>query len=383
MPVARIVQRGFILLSSLLALILCQPAFGQVSGGGEQTGKRTWWLPEDVSTTGAAVDWLFYVILWMTLVVGAAVFIVLILFLIKYRYNPNRTAVYIHGNNKLEIVWTLIPALLMAGTAAISQASWAKIKNPPVGEGPNDWPTDKLMVDKFLKGEVIHCEVVAQQFNWVIRYPGRDGKMGNRNVTLMGEKGDPAVEIGLNRGENVFHLKNGNTLRGIVFSEDKAKGQVTIMLDEDNTLHTVNRSDIAKTESWGKDDILSRVMVVPVNKKVFINLSSTDVLHSFFLPNMRIKQDAVPGLEQRVWFEATKLSEEVIGRVASNNATPDQTKFFSLAKPFEIVCAELCGLGHSSMRGELYVVKEEAYKEWMKDQQKLQDMMSGGDEDGF
>ncbi len=81
---------------------------------------------------------------------------------------------------------------------------------------------------------------------------------------------------------------------------------------------------------------------VPVNKVVRIDLSSKDVIHSFFVPSMRLKQDAVPGRIIGVWFEATETGQ------------------------YEIPCAELCGFGHSGMKGTLYVLSEEDYAKWLK-----------------
>ncbi len=299
----------------------------QTSGGEKQgSGKITWWLPENVSTFGDACDNLFNIILWMTLIVGVAVFAVMGWFLYKYRHNPNRTATFIHGNVKLEIVWTLIPALLMALTAAISQSTWAKIKQP------GDWPADENeLAKKVQAGDVIYVEVVAQQFNWVVHYPGKDGKLGKRNPALI-EKGSAHSEIGLDR-------------------DDPAS----------------------------KDDIVIRRLVVPVNKKVFIRLSSVDVLHSFFLPNFRVKQDAVPGINGKVWFEATKLSRDFVGQASPDNAIPDQARYFNYAKPYDIVCAELCGNSHSGMRGELYVVTEEEYKNYIAAETKKQLATEEGD----
>lgn len=79
---------------------------------------------------------------------------------------------------------------------------------------------------------------------------------------------------------------------------------------------------------------------VPVNKAVRVQLSSKDVIHSFFLPNLRLKQDAVPGRTVLVWFEVVKPGK------------------------YELPCAELCGFGHSGMKGWLYVHSVEDYKKW-------------------
>ncbi len=82
---------------------------------------------------------------------------------------------------------------------------------------------------------------------------------------------------------------------------------------------------------------------VPVNKVVHVILKSKDVIHSFFLPNLRLKQDSLPGRDILVWFEATKPGK------------------------YELPCAELCGFGHSGMRGWLYVHAPEDYAKWLKE----------------
>ena len=93
-----------------------------------------------------------------------------------------------------------------------------------------------------------------------------------------------------------------------------------------------------------KDDVtIENEFHVPVNKVIRLGLESKDVIHSFFVPNMRLKQDAVPGRTIEVWFEATE---------------PGQ---------YEIPCAELCGFGHSGMKGNLTVQSQEDYDKWLKD----------------
>jgi len=82
---------------------------------------------------------------------------------------------------------------------------------------------------------------------------------------------------------------------------------------------------------------------VPENKVVQVHLRSKDVIHSFFLPNLRVKQDALPGKEITVWFQATKAGE------------------------YAIPCAELCGFGHSGMQGRLFVDDPTAYEAWKKE----------------
>jgi cytochrome c oxidase subunit 2 len=208
------------------------------------------WLPEDVSTYGHEIDSLFYLIYYITAVVFILVTVLMVVFLIKYREQPGRRAVYSHGNTTLEIIWTVIPAAILIVLSFMSVNTWAKIKrNPPA--------TD------------FEIKVTAKQFNWDVSYPGPDGKLG---------------------------------------TEDDIKF--------DNDVH------------------------VPVNKIVRVHLASSDVIHSFFIPNMRFKQDVVPGRTIIGWFEATKPGK------------------------YELPCAELCGFGHSGMKGWLHVHTAEDYKKW-------------------
>jgi len=211
------------------------------------------WLPETVSTYGPEIDRLFYLIYYVTGAVFFGVQITLLIFLWNYRHRPGRKATYTHGNTTLEIIWTVVPAIILVIQAFMSRSVWAEIK----GRIP---PTDMLI------------QVTAKQFNWEVAYPGPDGKLGTDDDVTM-----------------------------------------------DNDVH------------------------VPVGKTVRVELKSRDVIHSFFVPQLRYKQDAVPGRDIPIWFKVTKPGK------------------------YEIPCAELCGFGHSGMRGWLYVHTPEEYETWAKE----------------
>jgi cytochrome c oxidase subunit 2 len=211
------------------------------------------WLPENVSTFGEEIDYLFYLIYYITGAVFILVTVLMVLFLVMYRHREGRAAIYSHGNTALEIIWTVVPAIILIVLAFMSVSTWSKVK---ASAPPSDF----------------NLQVTAKQFNWEILYPGPDGKFGTKDD---------------------FKI--------------------------DNEMH------------------------VPVNKVVRIILKATDVIHSFFLPNLRLKQDAVPGREILVWFEATKTSK------------------------YELPCAELCGFGHSGMLGWLFVDSPEDYQKWEKE----------------
>jgi cytochrome c oxidase subunit 2 len=143
--------------------------------------------------------------------------------------------------------------------------------------------------------ESVVVRVVGEQFAWNMQYPGPDGKFGRTDIKLVA----PDNPLGLDR------------------SDPAAKDDVT----------TINQLNL------------------PVGKPIILHLSSKDVIHSFSLPQMRVKQDAVPGMSIPLWFTATETGD------------------------WEINCSQLCGLGHYRMRG-FYSIKSQAdYDAWLKEEE--------------
>jgi len=138
--------------------------------------------------------------------------------------------------------------------------------------------------------------VVAEQFAWNVHYPGPDGKFGRTDVNLV-TADNP---LGLDR------------------SDPAAKDDIT----------TINQLNL------------------PIDRPVLVHLSSKDVIHSFGLYEMRVKQDAIPGMSIPVWFIPNRAGE------------------------YEITCSQLCGLGHFRMRGFVTIQSAADYEKWMADQEK-------------
>jgi cytochrome c oxidase subunit 2 len=211
------------------------------------------WLPPNVSTYGEEIDWLFYLIYYITGATFILVATAMIAFLVLYRHREGRRATYTHGNATLEIVWTVVPALILVVLTILSVPGWARIKQQ-------------------IPQSDLHIRITAKQFNWEITYPGPDGK---------------------------FDTEDDKTF--------------------DNEIH------------------------IPVNKPVVLHLRAKDVIHSVFIPEARFKQDAVPGREIVQWIQVIRPGK------------------------YEIPCAELCGFGHSGMRGWLFVHTPEDYEKWLKE----------------
>jgi cytochrome c oxidase subunit 2 len=218
-----------------------------------------WWLPKNVSTMGVEIDHLFMLILGITGVTFVGTQIALFYVMWKYRSRPDGPkAQYFHGSQQLEVIWTIIPSAILVFIALYQMGTWANVK----------FQSNKPKVQPL-------AEVTARQFQWLIKYPGPDGKLGTRD-----------------------------------------------------DLHLINDLRFVK------------------GTPALIHLKSRDVLHSFFIPQMRIKQDAVPGLTIPVWFDANEPSAP--------------------GKPYELVCAELCGWGHYKMRARVTVYETKSeWQAWM------------------
>ncbi len=178
--------------------------------------------------------------------------------------------------------------------------------------------------------EAVQIRVVAQQFAWNIHYPGADGEFGDTDINLVDEESNP---IGLVR------------------------------------------------DGAGADDIVTlNQLHLPVNQQVLIYLSSKDVIHSFGIPEMRVKQDALPGMTIPVYFTPTMTSAEFINKIKDTNRYSPSGNYMGLGQEtweifneekknefrgFQIACAQLCGNSHYKMRGFVTVETEEEFNAWL------------------
>jgi cytochrome c oxidase subunit 2 len=152
----------------------------------------------------------------------------------------------------------------------------------------------------------LEIRVVAQQFAWNIHYPGEDGKFGTTRIELVDEEINP---LGLDR------------------------------------------------EGYGADDITTiNQLHLPVNKQAKLYISSKDVIHSFSLPEMRVKQDAIPGMQIPIYFTPVMTTDEFLKEIVGTERE---------GMGYEIACAQLCGNSHYRMRGFMTIHTPEDYKEWL------------------
>jgi cytochrome c oxidase subunit 2 len=232
-----------------------------------------WWFPASISEHGPAYDQQF---LLTIIVVGVAFAVAQVaLGIAVWRFadtGQGTRAVYTHGSNRMEILWTAITATIFIILALLGQRVWWNLHMVAAPAG------------------AAQVKVTAQQFQWNFHYPGPDGLFGRTDPRKISDE-------------------------------------------------SINYIGLDADDPASKDDAVTQTLVTKANAPVQLTLTSRDVTHSFWVPQLRFKQDAVPGLDVRVHF------------------TPQQVG------QYEIACAELCGQQHYKMRSYMLVLPANEYDE--------------------
>lgn len=261
---------------------------------------------ESASQHGKTLDSLFKVTLFFTGIVFFITQILLFYFAYKYKAVKGKVGFFQPHDNKLEVIWTVIPAVVMTFLVVGGLDAW-----------------NEVMADVKPDEEVLEIEATGYQFAWEIRYPGPDGQLGARNYKLI----------------------NGTNPLGQDWTDPK-----------------------------NIDDFHPSEIVLPKGKKVRVRITARDVLHNFYLPQFRVKMDAVPGMPTYFVFTPEKTTEEYRQSLRDypeyqipdpNDPEKQLWENFN----YELACAELCGIGHFSMRRLVRIVEEDEYKAWLAQQQ--------------
>ncbi|MGB9433775.1 MAG: hypothetical protein WBQ89_16145 [Candidatus Acidiferrum sp.] len=237
-------------------------------------------LPEDISTHGHAIDEQLNDTMWEAGISFVAAQLVLAFFVWSFTGRKEGSPLKNFPGGARVMV---IGAFLLVGTEILALGVL----------GQKAWATVYFAPSK---PGAIQIQAQAEQFAFYFRYPGADGKFGSIHPDKIDEG-----------NQNYFGLDPAN-------------------------------------EVEARDDIVSGELVVPVDREVQLLMHAKDVGHSFYVRELRIQQDFVPGLDLSVHFTATKIGK------------------------YEIVCTQLCGLGHYNMKAYLNVVSEADYEKWLKDQ---------------
>jgi len=245
-------------------------------------------------------------ILMLLLMVGWGVFFIFCLFRFNSKVNPKANY---HGvaNHYSSYVEFGIVAVEAVLLIAFAIPGYSAIKY------------DKSIIAVSNQDD-LKVRIIAQQFAWNIHYPGVDGVFGNTKIELVNEETNP---IGLDR------------------------------------------------KGYGADDITTiNQLHLPVNRLAKLYISSKDVIHGFSLPEMRIKQDAIPGMQVPVYFTPTMTTAEFLNQIKGTARE---------GMGYEIACAQLCGNSHYRMKGYMTIHSDQEYDNWLLEEAKFLD--SEGEDD--
>ena len=243
-----------------------------------------WEPPADISTHGKLIDDQISETMAEAGISFLAAQFILAIFVWKFSNRPKDAKIANFPGGAKGLV---IAALLLVGTEVLALGVF----------GTKAWANVYFTASA---ADALPIQAQAGQFAFYFRYPGPDGKFGPLHPNLISEA-------------------NGN-----FFGLDQTN-------DQDS-----------------KDDIVTAEMAVPVNREIHLLMHAKDVGHSFFVPELRVQQDFVPGLDLSLHFTATKVGK------------------------YEIVCTQLCGLGHYNMKAYLYVYSQEDFDKWLQKEVALQ-----------
>jgi cytochrome c oxidase subunit 2 len=245
---------------------------------------HTWAAPEDISTHGSLIDEQMSETMAEAGIAFLAAQFILAFFVWKFA-NPSPTAKV--KDFPVGATGLVIAAFLVVGLEVLALGVF----------GVKAWANVYLTAPF---ADAMPIQVQAGQFAFYFRYPGPDGKFGPLHPELINEG-----------SQNFFGL---------------------------DPEHDVD----------SRDDIVTAQMAIPVNKEIHLLMHAKDVGHSFFVRELRVQQDFVPGLDVSLHFTATKTGK------------------------YEIVCTQLCGLGHYNMKAYLSVLSQADFDDWMKKEAAMQ-----------
>lgn len=267
-------------------------------------------LPGAASLHGVKIDNLM--LISMILIIAAFVVTTPLLFGFAYQFRgkKGRKATYMEHNNRLEFIWTIVPAIVLAGLIIYGLATWSEIMNPAMAT--NDDAQDPLVI-----------EIYSKQFGWTARYAGEDNALGYAHVRNIG-------------GTNVLGLD----------------------IDDENSF----------------DDVIASELHLPVDREVIFRFRSQDVIHSAYLPHFRVQMNVVPGTKTNFRFTPTittvdmRQVERIKNQVARINVIREAKGDDPHEFDYILLCNKICGSAHYNMQMKVVVETAEEYEKWYSEQ---------------
>jgi len=310
-------------------------------------------MGEAASVHGRETDWLLNINFILIIVVFYITNALLFSFAYKYIRKPGVKAFYFPHDNKLEMIWTVVPAIVLAIIIILGLRSWNTITDEAVKES-------------------INIELFSKQFDWTARYSGDDNTLGKFDYKLTTDNNELGLMTTNTIDTAIFQMENG--VSGIKALENKINDKKIILVPEEREkmivdlerksrliriLYQMRGHHDSKIDKFAWDDIIQKdTLFLSENQEYEFNFRAKDVIHSAYFPHFRTQMNTVPGLTTRFKFIPDVTTKEM-------RKNKKDSKF-----NFILLCNKICGGSHYKMKMIVVVLPEAEYKAWLKAKQK-------------
>ena len=308
-------------------------------------------LPLAASTQGVETDWLMNFNWWILIIAFVITNILLFYFAGKYVYSKDRRAYWQPHDNRLELAWTIAPAIVLAVIIIYGLNSWTKITAPA-------------------SADALQVELYARQFDWTVRYPGADGQLGATDFRLINGSNPLGIVTPTSIETRLAELKAeehtaDSLLHHSILPESKmieleervdylGRMSMRVVNLRNVMLQDIKKNGNASAYAHGSDDVVTKEFTLPNHQEVNLQIRAQDVLHSAFLPHLRVQMNAVPGMTTVIKVTPTITSDSMRTHVMHD---PEFN--------FILLCNKICGASHYNMQLPLNVVTAGEYDSWL------------------
>ena len=312
-------------------------------------------LPVSASEHGVALDNLLNFNFAIITLVFVITHVYLFYFAFKYVFNKDRKAYYYTHSNKLELLWTTVPAVFLAIIVIWGLGEWIEITMDETSD------------------DAIVIELYPKQFDWTARYAGSDSTLGASNYNMISGTNPLGVITAASLSEKIAELNEDIAEFKVELADAPEGGLKEEELTEkiakwNRQLENVMSFESLTTLEKGNDDILVKSeFVIPRGKDIAFKFRSRDVIHSAYMPHFRAQMNCVPGMVTEFTFKPTITTAEM-QEITGNNAFE-----------YVLLCNKICGAAHYNMQMNIKVLDEEEFNTWMSEQKTFAEGFADGE----
>jgi cytochrome c oxidase subunit II len=317
-------------------------------------------LGESASEHGKQIDWLMDLNMWIITAVFFLTNTLLFGFAFVYYFRKDRKAMWFPHSNKLELIWTVVPAMVLAVIIVLGLRTWNDITSLPQN------------------GEAERVEIYGKQFDWTIRYSGADNKLGFADFKLisannpLGVITQPLIAQKMQEiDQEIADLSAKIEAEGNITPDDKLEEmleKVERLRRQKKRMLPIANSLSDSTDAMALNDMIARGELHLVKGKQYLfDLKSQDIIHSAYFPHFRAQMNCVPGMTTSFKFTPVLTTKEM--REKKNNPNFD----------YILLCNKICGAAHSNMKLKVVVETQEEFDAWISKKMTIAENPAGGD----